>query len=677
MKRTTDKLKIWLFGGTTEGKVLAERLAGRNLLLDVSVATEYGKEVLPEAGNVRVRPKRMDAGEMAERMKQEAYDLVLDATHPFAREVSENIQIACGQEKIPLIRVLRDSEGNGNPSRIWVETVEEAVEFLKGTNGNILVTTGSKELGKFTELPDFSKRVYARVLSLPQVVQDCAELGFYGENLIAMQGPFSKEMNLAILHSINASWLVTKESGRNGGYEEKEEAARLSGAGLVVIGRPKEEGLPLKDVFSHLEREYGVSLKPVKRRISLIGAGPGDLSLLTAEAREELSKARLIAGSDRLIQTMEIFGKPVLREYRPVGILEFLKNHPEYDQAAVVLSGDTGFYSGAKKLAEAFQSVFDMESDVELKILPGISSMTYFFSRLGISWEDVKLISLHGRKSGLLRAVRENRRVFALAGGRGVLTEICKRLMDSGYSEVVLTVGENLSLPGERIYSGTPGELLGQENDPLFVVYIENPAAGKQILGHGLPDSAFIRGQVPMTKMEVRTVSVSKLQLKPGSVVYDVGAGTGSVSVECAGLSGDICVYAIEKNSEALNLLRDNQKKFGLENIEIVEGEAPESMKKLPAPTHVFIGGSGGKMKEIVSLALEKNPGARFVANLITMESMSTLMEILETMPVCNEEIVQLSAARDKKAGKSHLMMGQNPVWIASFDGKGEDGEIR
>lgn len=677
MKRKTDKLKIWLFGGTTEGKILAERLADRNLFLDISVATEYGKEILPEAGNVRVNSKRMCAWEMAERMKQEAYDLVLDATHPYAREVSDNIKTACGQEKIPFIRILRDSEGNGNSGHICVETVEEAVQFLKGTNGNILVTTGSKELRKFTELPEFSKRVYARVLSLPQVVQDCAELGFYGEHLIAMQGPFSRELNLAMLHSINAAWLVTKESGKTGGYEEKEEAARLSGAGLVVIGRPKEEGLPLNDVFCCLEREYGIALKPVKRRISLIGAGPGDLSLLTAEAREELSKAHLIAGSDRLIQTMEIFGKPVLREYRPAGILDFLKKHPEYEQVAVVFSGDTGFYSGTKKFVEAFQGACHMVPDMEIKILPGISSMTYFFSRLGISWEDVKLISLHGRKSGLLQAVRENRRVFALAGGCGGLTKICKRLMDSGFSKVVLTVGENLSLPDERIYSGTPGELLGRENDSLFVVYIENPDAGNQILGHGLPDSAFIRGQVPMTKMEVRTVSVSKLQLKPGSVVYDVGAGTGSVSVECAGLSGEIFVYAIEKNPEALKLLQDNQRNFSLENIEIVEGEAPESMNNLPAPTHVFIGGSGGKMKEIISLALDKNPGARFVANLITLESMSTLLEILKTMPVCNEEIVQLSAARDRKAGKSHLMMGQNPVWIASFDGKGGDNEVR
>lgn len=673
MERKTDKLKIWLFAGTTEGRILAKRLSDREVLLDISVATEYGREGLPEAENVRVCPKRMDAGEMCEQMKQEAYGLVLDATHPYAREVSENIRAACEQENVPLIRVLRDREENGNFGRICVETVEEAVEFLKGTKGNILVTTGSRELGKFTELPDYSSRVYARVLSLPQVVEECSKMGFYGEHLIAMQGPFSKELNLAMLHSVNASWLVTKESGRAGGFEEKEEAARLSGAGLVVIGRPEEEGLSLNDVFSCLEKEYKISLKPADRRVSLIGAGPGDLSLLTGEAREELFGAQLIAGSDRLIQAMESFGKPVLCEYRPEGILDFLKKHPEYERIAVVLSGDTGFYSGAKKLAGAFQK----EPGMQVKILPGISSMTYFFARLGIPWEDVKFFSLHGRETGLIRTVKENRRAFALAGGRGRLTEICNKLMDGGCSEVILTVGENLSLPDEKIYSGTPEELCGRETSPLFVVYIENPDAGNQVLGHGRSDSAFIRGQVPMTKMEIRTVSVAKLQLKPGSVVYDVGAGTGSVSVECAGLSGDIFVYAIEKNPEALKLLRDNQRQFGLDNMKIIEGEAPDAMRDIPAPTHVFIGGSGGKMKEIVSMALQKNPRTRFVVNLITLESMGMLMEILKTMPVCSEEIVQLTAARDKKAGKSHLMMGQNPVWIASFDGKGEKEDGR
>lgn len=674
--------KIWLFAGTTEGNLMAESLAGSNVLLDVSVATEYGREGLPEAENISVSCKRLDAEEMYERLKHENYCLVLDATHPFAREVSENIRTACERLKIPLFRILREREENFDGQEfqeasagklVIVENTGEAVEFLKSTGGNILVTTGSKELLKFTDLPGFKERVYARVLSLPKVVEECAGLGFYGEHLIAMQGPFSMELNLALLHSVRAAWLVTKESGQAGGFEEKAEAAKRAGAGLVVIGRPEEEGIPAGEALRILREEWGISLERKPRKLFLIGAGPGNPALLTKEARDALLNAQLIAGAPRLADSMKVFGKPIFEEYRPEEILSYLKAHPGYRQIAVVLSGDTGFYSGAKRLLEAFENAEDFQAEVE--VVPGISSMNYFFSRQKLSWEDVRLLSLHGREAALVQEVKRNPRVFALAGGSGRLTMICERLIGGGLSGVRVTVGENLSLPEEKIYSGTPEELLETETSPLFVVYIENPEAGRYLLGHGLPDESFIRGKVPMTKMEVRTVSVSKLGLYPGAAVYDVGAGTGSVSVECAGLSEQVRVFAVERNGEALELLEENRRKFGLSNMEIVEGEAPEALKSLPAPTHVFIGGSGGKMKEIVAAVLEKNPRTRFVVNLITLESLASVMEILRSMPAGREEIVQLTAARDKKAGKSHLMTGQNPVWIVSFEGMEKGGE--
>lgn len=689
-------VKIWLFAGTTEGNLLADRMAGCDVLLDVSVATEYGREGLPRAHNIRVCSGRLTEGEMTEQLKNKAYSLVLDATHPYAREVSENIKNACKNLDVPLIRILREPgtflEAAGYtsglphvPDPVWVDSIEAAVEFLKDTKGTVLVTTGSKELRKFTELPGFEERVYARVLSLPEVVKECAGLGFYGEHLIAMQGPFSKELNLAMLHSVHASWLVTKESGRAGGFFEKAEAAKEAGAGLIIIGRPKENGISPYEALQILEKDWGISLRKGSVKVSLVGAGPGNLNLLTAEAREALERAQLIAGAPRLADSMEGFGKAVFKDYRPEAILDFLQKHPEYHRAAVVLSGDTGFYSGAKKLVEAFEHEEGIR--IETEVLPGISSMNYFFARQKLSWEDVRLLSLHGRDADLLSEVQRNSRVFVLAGGREGLKKICQRFISGGLPDISLTVGENLSLPDEKIYSGSPEELKERETGPLFVVYIENRKAfemreavteraavkkrecGEHRLAHGLPDDAFLRGNVPMTKMEVRTVSVSKLGLCPGAVVYDVGAGTGSVSVECAGLSETVTVYAVERNPEALKLLKENRQKFCLEHLNIIEGEAPEALRSLPAPTHVFIGGSGGKLKEIVEAVLKKNPHARFVVNLITLESMASVMELLKSMPVSEEEIVQISVARDKKAGRSHLMIGQNPVWIVSFAG--------
>ncbi len=189
------------------------------------------------------------------------------------------------------------------------------------------------------------------------------------------------------------------------------------------------------------------------------------------------------------------------------------------------------------------------------------------------------------------------------------------------------------------------------------------------IITPGIADEEFIRGDVPMTKMEVRAVSLAKLKLTRDAVVYDIGAGTGSVSVECANLSDSVKVYAIEKNEDALDLIKKNADRFGLPNIEIIPGEAPDILEALPAPTHVFIGGSSGNMNEIIHSCIEKNPEARFVVNLIMPESLAKLLDCLKLEDVTDPEIVQITVARSKKVGSGHLMQGLNPVWIVSFSG--------
>lgn len=363
------------------------------------------------------------------------------------------------------------------------------------------------------------------------------------------------------------------------------------------------------------------------------------------------------------------FQKPVLREYQPERILGFLKDHPEYDTAAVALSGDTGFFSGARGLLE----VLNRDGGFEVKVIPGISSAGYFFSRIGAGWEDVCFLSLHGRDADLEGAVGVHKRVFILCGGSNALKEICERLLHAGLSQVRLTVGENLSLANERISEGTPETMREREVSGLTVVLAENPAAGRTLprpLTHGLPDEAFLRGKTPMTKLEVRSVSLSKLALTENAVVYDVGAGTGSVSVECARLSSGIRVFSIERDPEALELLEKNRQQFSLSNMEIVAGTAPEALEELPAPTHVFIGGSGGSMGRIVETVLRKNGTTRFVANLITPESLAAVMDLPRDLPVTDPEIVMVTAARSKKAGNSHLMLGANPVWIVAFSGR-------
>jgi len=198
---------------------------------------------------------------------------------------------------------------------------------------------------------------------------------------------------------------------------------------------------------------------------------------------------------------------------------------------------------------------------------------------------------------------------------------------------------------------------------------LENDSAGDAVVTHGMPDQVFLRDKAPMTKEEIRSISLSKLRLQEASVVYDIGAGTGSVSIEIAKMSSQGSVYAIEKNPEAAALLYQNKQKFAVDHLTIIEGLAPEACENLPVLTHAFIGGSSGNLKEIMQMLLKKNSNVRIVINCITLETVAEALDCLKTLPVTDTDIVQIAAGKAKEIGAYHMMMGQNPIYIISCQG--------
>ena len=454
-----------------------------------------------------------------------------------------------------------------------------------------------------------------------------------------------------------------------------------------------------------------------KKHLFLIALGMGDENFLTAQAKNALREAQIIFGGERIL---EIARKILLEEgnpsenteapskkipfepiYRAEEIFAYLSGHPDFSRAAVVFSGDTGFFSGAAAFCERFRvkpGMTEAGADWEISLLPGIASPLYFASKLHKSWQKWKMLSLHGAKCNTIEQIRKNPACFFILSGtedvRTVGKKIEKAQENGVLSSVKCYLGSNLSYNVEKIIQIQPKEMSDfQESGSLrlFVLLVENENALNESESPNLKDEDFIRAEkIPMTKKEVRQLSIADLGLSKSSVVYDIGSGTGSITVEAARIAVEGQVIAIDCKEEALALTQKNAEKFCLENVTFLQGSAPDCLKnaELPPPSHVFIGGSKGNLAEIIQFALKKNPSVRIVANFVSLENLTEMQNCLKSLEegsfieadcgkihIENLEIKQISVSRAEKTGNFHLMKAMNPVWIVSFSGKIENKE--
>jgi len=246
--------KVLIFGGTTEGRLLFDALAKRGFKADLSVATEYGREVVEKQEQAQtVYVCRLNTREMVDLIRRQNYSLIVDATHPYAILASETIREAAVQSAVPCFRLVR-SAGHCDGDMIVLPDVDAAVAYLSQQPGKILAAIGTKHLAQLSRLPDFASRVIVRLLPDAQAIETCKALGLPGKNIIAMQGPFSFDLNKAMLVQCQCRFLLTKNSGEIGGFAEKAAAAKAAGAMLVIIDRPSvEQGLNLDDLIAAIE----------------------------------------------------------------------------------------------------------------------------------------------------------------------------------------------------------------------------------------------------------------------------------------------------------------------------------------------------------------------------------------------------------------------------------------
>lgn len=389
--------------------------------------------------------------------------------------------------------------------------------------------------------------------------------------------------------------------------------------------------------------------------ITMVGIGCGNEEYLTEASKAAIENADILIGADRMLELV----KTTCKQFAAVKseeIIDIIEDNKD-KKICVMYSGDTGFYSGATKLSEALR-----EKNLEYRIIPGISSIQMMAARLGVPWQDWKLVSAHGRECNILAHLMEGKDTFFLTGGIVLPKDICRTLCMVGLGKTKVYVGERLSYADERLTEGYAEELSGRDFDKLAVMLVEAISVPeKQCVG--IDDELFIRGGVPMTKRDVRASVMARMNVSENETVWDIGAGTGSISVELALAAKRGEVYAIECVQEGCELIAANREKFKVWNIHIVEGKAPEVLDGLPKPDAVFIGGTRGNLDKILDKILNVNPKVRLCITAIALESLTNSLTEL-TKRGLDINVTQISSSRSKRLGSYNMLSGDNPVFI-------------
>ncbi|MBO6147556.1 MAG: precorrin-6Y C5,15-methyltransferase (decarboxylating) subunit CbiT, partial [Lachnospiraceae bacterium] len=403
----------------------------------------------------------------------------------------------------------------------------------------------------------------------------------------------------------------------------------------------------------------------------------------TNDARIAIDDAQYVFGSKRMV---DIFGgeKQSFPFYKPVDIIQYLDRlssslADDTIKTVVLYSGDSGFYSGAAALMPALYDWKNEQKDrgtkVYIRQIPGVSSISSLASLLNIPYEDSSVLSMHGVEQDdesdmtLVTTVRNSERTFLLISKPSDLIHYGKVLNDAGLGKVQLVMALDMGTPDCRLFSMTAEESSerSEEDIPegLGTVYIHNHDP-LDTVGFALKDSDFIRHEtVPMTKEEIRYVILGKLGLHKGDIFYDIGCGTGSISVAAAGISDKIHVYAIDDDDEALAATKENKEKYGRDNITVLNATAPDNFDLLPKPDAAFIGGSNGRMREIIKGVRDKNRGVRVVASAVSLETLNEIMEVMREIPNSRVDIIQLTIGKTVTVEKYHMVKALNPVFIA------------
>jgi len=396
----------------------------------------------------------------------------------------------------------------------------------------------------------------------------------------------------------------------------------------------------------------------VQHELILAGGGSGTADYLLPAAKKALESADCVIASERFLSLLEV------KKARPMGnISQLLQELPELletERIGIVVSGDPLLYSLCRTIQNRYP-------ELEMQVIPGVGSLQLLGAAFGLTMEQAEIRSIHGRECSpgtIAYAVSEHAETFFFCSGTQGPREIAQSLLAYGLADTEIFVGADLTYPTQQLWHGTPEQAAQRPNPKLCVAAVRNPHPKPTARLGLLPDSAFLRNRSPMTKEEVRAVVLSKLRLKPDAVVWDLGAGTGSVSIECARMCPFGTVYAVEYKPAALEILEKNKAFLQTENLQIIPGRAEEQIGSLPVPDCVFLGGSDGAAPELIEHLCQLKQPVRLVASAVTLETQAELFPLLQKLP--QFEVIQLAVSCGRPVGNYHILESNHSVLLFS-----------
>lgn len=406
----------------------------------------------------------------------------------------------------------------------------------------------------------------------------------------------------------------------------------------------------------------------------IIGVGPGGKATLTAEMRRYLAKADIVCGGQRLLDMFpSLKGEKVPIKSNLAQIADLIKKNLGQKRVVVLASGDPGFFGIAGYLTNTLGKDF-------IKVIPNVSAMQIAFARIGESWEDASFVSVHGRQiEDIVHKIRNSEKIGIFTDGEHTPAAIARVLLNNGFNDYTAYICENLGESTERIIKTSLQDLNRKEFSSLnILILLKNSSHSASISPSllGIPDEEFYQQRPKdglITKQEIRAISIAKMRLTEDSIVWDIGAGSGAISVEASFLARRGFIFAIEKNVSGIAVIRENVRKFKADNVRIIKACAPENMDNLPAPSAVFIGGSGGQMDEIIKfVSVKLKPGGHLVINIIGLEHLNTALNSLRENGF-TPEITLANIARSTVTHEITRLSALNPVFIITSRQGGEE----